>query len=99
MLCIEGDYTYMGAVVRYAIYVDSEDLCNNIKQTYIKDHENALNMLKSSGGCVIKSENPLRIVIKDRSMEVVLEPKNMIAKMFWSEAIRRVRDYCMPGSS
>lgn len=98
MLCIEGDYTYMGAVVRFVIYAESEDLCDKIKQTYAKDHENALNMLKSSGGCVIESENPLKIATKDKSVEIILEPKNMLAKMFWSEALRRIKSYCTPSS-
>lgn len=94
MLCIDSEYSYMGALVRIAMYATSNNICEEIKQSIAKGYEGFINIFRSHGGCVLVSEDPLKIASKDGNIETILEPRNYLAKMFWREAINRFKTYC-----
>lgn len=93
MLCIDNEYTYMGATVRTIIYTTSTDICEEVKQVFSKGYEAAMDSIKRYG-CIIESEQPLKITSRDRGIEIVIEPKNFLAKMFWREAINKIKSLC-----
>ena len=98
LLCVDTEYRYMGAVVRVLVNTLSMDVCNEVKELFGKSYETALEYAKKSG-CIIVSEQPLVIRSGDNAVEIVLEPKNALAKMFWSEAVRRMKSYCPPSKA
>lgn len=94
ILCLNTDYNYMGASISVVMYTSSSDVCEEVKRVISRGYEAAMEAIMRHGGCEIKSEQPLKIVSKDGFVEVILEPKNFVAKMFWREAVNRVREVC-----
>lgn len=93
-VCIDGEYSYMGALFRTRMQTASEEICNNIMKAYEKGYENLIKTLKGYGKCIVLSEQPIKMVTTDNSIEIILEPKNFVAQMFWGEVVRRIKALC-----
>lgn len=89
--CVEQEFEAMGAKIKVTIQTTSQDVCEEVKKTR-GDINAFVSLLKMHGGYDIKSEKPLEILSKDGKIRVVLEPRNMVAQMFWKEIVRRVRE-------
>lgn len=94
IICYDGEYNYMGAVFRITVRTSLNEVCEYLKGIINKGYEYALNELKKHGKCLVLSEYPLKIITEDNSIEVVLEPRNFIAQIFWGEAVKRVKSLC-----
>jgi len=94
MICIDLPYyNIAGRAIKITINTLSNELCEKIKQVILSSRPRDVSeIIKSLGGCVIESENPLKITSDDKSLEIVVEPASLFSKMYWSDVARRVRD-------
>lgn len=92
MLCIDRVIDYSGALIKVVVNTSTSSLCQEILG--YNDILNVIDIVKKHGGCKLVSENPIKIVSGDGEIEVVVEPANFLAKMFWGMAIDRVKEVC-----
>jgi len=94
MLCVDLPYYNLGGrAIKITINTLSSDLCEKIKQVISSSRPRDINeIIKGLGGCIIESENPLKIISSDKSLEIVVEPASMFSKMYWGDVARRVRE-------
>ncbi|MEM0232921.1 MAG: hypothetical protein QXL22_02760 [Candidatus Nezhaarchaeales archaeon] len=89
--CVEQEFEAMGAKIKVTIQATSKDVCEEVRKT--KGDVNAfVGLLKMHGGYDVKSEKPLEILSNDGKIRVVMEPRNIVAQMFWKEVVKRVRE-------
>lgn len=94
MMCVSREVEYSGAKAKVTIHASTRDLCNDIMRAIGGGVGAVMEFIRSHGGCYITSENPLVVRSRDGKVEVVIEPANFIARLFWGEAIERVREIC-----
>lgn len=84
----------MGALFKVRMHTVSEEICNDIMRAYEKGYEYLIKTLKGYGKCTILSEQPIKLITVDNSIELILEPKNFVAQMFWGEVVKRIKALC-----
>ncbi|MEM1644331.1 MAG: hypothetical protein QXL96_00435 [Ignisphaera sp.] len=93
-VCLDGEYSYMGALFKVQMRTVSEEICNNIMKAYEKGYEHLIKTFKGYGKCIILLEQPIKLITVDNSIELILKPKNFVAQMLWGEVVKRIKALC-----
>ncbi len=92
MVCIDKVISYSGALIKIIVTTASESICEELLK--YSDVLKALEVIERHGGCQLVSENPIKMVSRDGAIEIVLEPANFFAKMYWGVAVDKVKEVC-----
>lgn len=92
MICIDKIINYSGALIKVTVNTANDMICGEILGH--SDILKALEVVEKHGGCRLVSENPIKIVSGDGGIEIVVEPANFFAKMFWGMAVDKVKESC-----
>lgn len=92
MICLDRVVMFRGIAVKVAVSALRNEVCENIKQASAFRFDNIKELIKGSGGCYIESEYPLKIVSKDKNLEIIVEPGSFLTKIYWDDVAKKVKN-------
>lgn len=95
MICVNSEFVFMGFAIKLTISAMSSDICEKIKQIFMSKfeefREGFKELIKGSGGCIIESEQPLKIATANKVLEILVEPASLFTRMYWRDVSNRVK--------
>lgn len=92
MICLDRITMFRGVAVKVVISTLLDEVCEKIKQASVIRFDNIKELIKSFGGCILVSERPLKIVSRDKNLEVVVEPGSFLTRIYWDDVVKKVRN-------
>jgi len=92
LICLDRITMFRGVAVKVVISTLLDEVCEKIKLASVIRFDNIKELIKTLGGCILESEYPLKIVSKDKNLEVVVEPGSFLTKIYWDDVAKKIKN-------